>query len=167
MSHLTSMCLASKTRTELEGVEQVSWRTTRSEGGSKRYRHQQTMTSPSSRSSTPLKFSSFTSQVDPSFWFTLSTLKLNTWKLDASPRPTYGIYSTPLRQTPSGDGTVEFNSGAFDESMYFIILDALMIGFLRDTLPREDGLAISTPRKIGGVRGCLLPKHWRITCRPS
>lgn len=117
------------------------------------------MTSSSSSSSFPLKFSSFASQVDPSFWFTLSTLKLNSWKLDASPRPTYGIYSTPLRQTPSGDGTIEFNSGAFDESMYMTTLDALMVGFLTGTPPREDGPAISIPRKTGGVRGCLLPNN--------
>jgi hypothetical protein len=77
----------------------------------------------SSSSSSPLKFSSFSSQVDPSFWFTLSTLKLNTWKLDSSPQRTNGVYSTPLRQTPMRDGIIELNGGAFDESMYLSTLN--------------------------------------------
>jgi Ubiquitin-like modifier-activating enzyme ATG7 N-terminus len=70
------------------------------------------------RSSGQLKFASFTSQVDPSFWFALSSLKLNKWKLDDSPQPTDGFYAAPLRTTPTGDGVLELNGGAFEQTMY-------------------------------------------------
>jgi hypothetical protein len=84
----------------------------------------------STETSSPLNFSVLSSQVDPSFWFTLSTLKLNTWKLDASPRVTTGIYSTPIRSTSTGDGIIEFNAGGFDGSMYVSFkVEELMVGF--------------------------------------
>ena len=67
---------------------------------------------------TDLKFSSFSSQVDPSFWFALSTLKLNTWKLDSSPRETAGFYATPLRPLPNTDGTLELSSAAFSPDLF-------------------------------------------------
>jgi hypothetical protein len=79
------------------------------------------MTSATPDSAYPLKFSSLSSQVDPSFWTTLSSLKLNVWKLDALPKLAYGIYSTPVRPTPAGDGIVEFNAGAFDATLSVLI----------------------------------------------
>jgi hypothetical protein len=80
-------------------------------------------------------------------------LKLNTWKLDSSPQRTNGIYSTPLRQTATGDGIIELNGGAFDESMYLSTLDTLTIGFLMGMPLREDGRVISTPKKTGELKG--------------
>jgi Ubiquitin-like modifier-activating enzyme ATG7 N-terminus len=68
----------------------------------------------------PLKFSLLTWHIDRAFWFTLSSLKLDSWKLDSSPKPAVAFYSTPVRPTEDGvSGLIEFNGGAFDESMYF------------------------------------------------
>src|SRR5277367_1985858 len=80
---------------------------------SKRVSHVDT----TSTTMTDIKFSSFSSQVDPSFWFTLSTLKLNTWKLDSSPRQTTAFYSTPLRPLPNADSTLKLASSAFDPEL--------------------------------------------------
>lgn len=66
---------------------------------------------------TDIKFASCSSQVDPSFWFTLSTLKLNSWKLDSSPRQSTAFYATPLRPLPNADGTLELSSAAFSPEL--------------------------------------------------
>jgi Ubiquitin-like modifier-activating enzyme ATG7 N-terminus len=106
--------------------------------------------STSSASPSSLKFSSFNSQVDPSFWFSLSTHKLNSWKLDASPQHTYASYSTPVRASSSGDGTLDLNNAAFDISMY-ILSFLLTIAFQMDMLSQRDGHVISTQNKIGEI----------------
>ena len=113
----------------------------------------------------PLKFTISTSRVDASFWFTLSTNKLNIWKLDSSAKQAVGVYSTPA--TFTNDGVVEFNSGAFDVSQYgpqsqgpckgfvsswfcgFGGMGWLMVGFLRGLLLFRGGVGISTPNKNG------------------
>jgi hypothetical protein len=78
-----------------------------------------TSPSPTSSSSSPLKFSLLSWHIDRAFWFTLSSLKLDSWKLDSSPKSTIGFYSTPIRPVEDGiSGLVEFNGGAFDETMY-------------------------------------------------
>ena len=68
-------------------------------------------------SATPLKFSSLTWHIDRSFWFKLSSLKLQVWKLDATPQPSTAFYTTPLRATDPG-GLLELAAGAFDGTMY-------------------------------------------------
>src|SRR5579862_8177501 len=70
-----------------------------------------------------LQCTPFQSRVDPSFWFTLSTLKLNQWKLDASPQISHGHYRTapkpvssvPSQNSASQDIFMEFNAQAFDK----------------------------------------------------
>ena len=77
----------------------------------------------SSASSHPLKPIPFESRVDPSFWFALSSLKLNSWKLDASPKHAAGHYRAAPRAATSQshprdssehDTFMEFNAHSFD-----------------------------------------------------
>lgn len=72
---------------------------------------------PPGQAATPLKFSSLTWHIDRAFWFKLSSLKLEKWKLDAAPQPSTAFYTTPVRATDPG-GLLELTAGAFDGSMY-------------------------------------------------
>jgi hypothetical protein len=66
----------------------------------------------------PLKPSSLTWHIDRAFWFSLSSLKLEKWKLDASPQPCTAFYSTAVRASDHG-GVLELAAGAFEHDMYF------------------------------------------------
>jgi hypothetical protein len=68
----------------------------------------------------PLKPSSLTWHIDRAFWFSLSSLKLEKWKLDASPQPCTAFYSTAVRASDHG-GVLELAAGAFEHDMYIPI----------------------------------------------
>jgi len=82
-----------------------------------RQHHHAMSTADALSSATPLKFSSLTWHIDRAFWFKLSSLKLQVWKLDATPQPSTAFYTTPLRATDPG-GLLELAAGAFDGTMY-------------------------------------------------
>ena len=76
-----------------------------------------TSTTPAMATPSPLKPSSLTGHVDRAFWFALSSLKLEKWKLDAAPQPCSAFYSTAVRASDPG-GVLELAAGAFDHDMY-------------------------------------------------